>query len=125
MTAMKTAWAMLVGLALIASTQSADAACRIRGYFHMSSVGPWTFSVTTDRNGCRNRSFTAGGQMMFRNLYIEQKPQHGTLSLAQGGRYTYIPRSGFTGTDQFKLEICGEYLGRDSCVILQYDVTVQ
>jgi hypothetical protein len=63
--------------------------------------------------------------LRFRALYLEERPRNGTLTLAQGGRYTYLPRQGFTGTDSFRLEICADFRGNDHCTTLQYYVTVQ
>jgi hypothetical protein len=122
---MKRTCGVMVTLALmLAAASVAEASCRVRGQFRLSSPGPWDLSLATDKNGCVNQPFWTRPTMLFRRLYIEEKPTQGALTLHEGGRFSYRPRPAFSGRDRFSLEICGEEFGSSGCAVLRFDVHV-
>jgi Bacterial Ig domain len=63
--------------------------------------------------------------MIFKNLYLMARPQHGTIKLIEHGHFTYKPADAYKGPDSFTLRICGNEGGMDGCADLQYSVTVR
>ena len=63
--------------------------------------------------------------MSFKRLLLVSAPQHGSISLREGGHYTYSTQVGYRGPDSFMLRICGNEGGRDGCADLQYTVTIE
>jgi hypothetical protein len=68
--------------------------------------------------------FRAGGNMIFKRLFLVSAPQHGSISLREGGHYTYSTQAGYRGPDSFMLRICGTEGGLDGCADLKYTVTI-
>ncbi len=117
----------LIGAALfiLASTGGAQARCGVLGYFLFSSEGPWSMAMEVDAGKRCSSLFASGGASVFKRLYIVSQPQHGSVSIAQGGHYSYNPKPGFRGSDTFMLRVCGNTSGTDGCANLKYDVNVQ
>jgi hypothetical protein len=68
--------------------------------------------------------FRAGGKMSFKRLFLVSAPQNGSISLREGGHYTFSAKAGYRGRDSFMLRICGTENGTDGCADLQYTVTI-
>jgi hypothetical protein len=109
----------------LASTTDASAACGVRGYYHLTSEGPWPRSMVIRSGDSCEQTFRAGGAMMFKRLTIVTQPRQGTLSLREGGYYRYATKAGARGKDAFTLRVCGEQGGHAGCANLAYDVTIQ
>ena len=110
-------------LAILAS--SADAACIARRNFHLTSEGPWGGGHGTIQQGktCSG-NFTAGGNMIFKRLYLVQAPARGKVQLREGGTYFYTAPTGYTGKDTFTLRVCGKEGSIEGCANLIYEMTV-
>ncbi len=111
--------------ALLALAGTEAQACTIRGSgFYFSSPGPWTFGLYVEAGKACTRTFNSGGQMIFKRLYVLDHPARGTVTLREGGFYTYTPPPGFQGRDEFQLQVCGEQRGQAGCADLKMLVTV-
>jgi hypothetical protein len=69
-------------------------------------------------------AFRSGGNTSFKRLLLVSPPQHGSISLRQGGYYTYRPNAGFQGADSFQMRVCGTEGAIEGCADLQYTATV-
>ena len=107
-----------------ANAQQAHAACEIHGGFHLTSAGPWPYTLATNAGETCGRGFRALGEFVFKRLYLLKPPQHGRVTLREGGTYAYAPASGYRGSDVFALRICGLERGHEGCAELQFTVTV-
>lgn len=70
-------------------------------------------------------TFSAGGPVTFKRLYLTDSPRHGRVVLQQGGHYHYTATAGYHGADSFSLRICGIGRRGQGCGNLHYTVTVQ
>ena len=66
----------------------------------------------------------AGGNTIFTSVSVVSPPRNGTLS-SSGLIATYTPKSGFKGSDQYVIKVCGNRSGSPGCSTLTYAVTVQ
>jgi Bacterial Ig domain len=116
----------LAGAALLvlASIGNARAACTVRGQFLLSSEGPWPMSLDTDAGKACGSLFGSSGAISYKRLYQVTPPQHGSVSLRHGGYFTYTPKAGYRGDDNFTLRICGNANGKDACANLKFNTTV-
>jgi Bacterial Ig domain len=117
----------LIGAALfiLASTAGAQATCGVLGYFLFTSEGPWNQAMQVDAGKRCSSLFASGGASVFKRLYMVSQAKHGTVSISEGGHYSYNPKPGFKGSDTFMLRVCGSTSGVEGCANLKYDVTVQ
>jgi hypothetical protein len=99
--------------------------CSRSGSYHLSSTGPWPMRIQARSGEACTAGFRAGGNMIFKRLLLVSAPQHGSISLREGGHYTYSTQAGYRGPDSFMLRICGNEGGRDGCADLQYTVTIE
>jgi hypothetical protein len=72
---------------------------------------------------------SAGAYTIGTSLSVATRPRHGTLTI-EGATARYQPKAGFKGFDSYKLKVCGRASrtspgGREGCVILTFDTTVQ
>jgi hypothetical protein len=104
---------------------SADAACVIRMHFHLSSEGPWSAYGTVKQGKTCSGNYRAGGTTNFKRLLLVQAPPHGTVRLREGGTYFYTAPTGYSGSDNFMLKICGKEGTIEGCANLSYNMTVQ
>lgn len=116
----------LIGAALLvlASTGDVQASCTVRGQFLLSSEGPWNMSLDTDAGKPCGSLFGSVGAIVYKRLYQVTAPQHGSVSMREGGYFNYSPKAAYRGPDNFMLRICGNANGRDGCANLKFDVTV-
>jgi hypothetical protein len=98
--------------------------CARSGSYHLTSIGPWPMRIRAQANSSCSANFRAGGNMIFKRLYLVSPPQHGTIQLIEGGKYIYTTRAGYQGSDSFMLRICGNEGGYDGCADLQYAVAI-
>lgn len=79
-----------------------------------------------DRNTECRRNFSSKANYEFKRLFVERRPDHGNVSLSEGGIYTYRPANNFTGSDEFSLKVCGSVASTEvKCAIIVYKVTIQ
>lgn len=110
---------------ILASGGMAEAKeCSRSGSYHLTSTGPWPMRIRPRSGETCSAGFRAGGNMIFKRLFVVSAPQHGSISLREGGQYTYSTQPGYRGPDSFMLRICGNEGGRDGCADLQYTVTI-
>jgi hypothetical protein len=114
---------LAAGFVLILQS-SADAACVAFMNFHLTSEGPWSGHGTIKQGQTCSGSYSAGGTMTFKRLYLLQAPSHGTVRLREGGKYFYTAPVGYSGSDNFKLRICGTEGTIEGCTNLSYNMTV-
>lgn len=117
-------WIMTVACIAMMSVP-ASAVCRTSGRFSIASSGPWRMGMTVTSGKPCSSSY----QLNFpgTHLYIASNPDHGRLSLREGGHYTYVPTAGYRGADTFTLKLCGRIQGgqTESCTDLKYVVAVE
>ena len=101
-------WSMAVACIAVTATP-ALAVCRTGGRFSIASSGPWPMEMTVTSGKPCSSSY----QLNFpgTHLFIASNPDHGRLSLREGGHYTYVPTSGYRGADTFMLKVCGRIQG--------------
>lgn len=103
---------------------AAHADCRTsRGWFQLQS-DLVTFSDTVSGGSSCSHPSRAGGSTIFTSVSVVSRPRNGTLS-ASGLRATYTPKSGFKGSDQYIIKVCGNRSGSPGCSTVTYAVTVQ
>ncbi len=54
-----------------------------------------------------NDSDPDGDDLVYTTTPVEE-PEHGSVVINADGTYTYTPENGYTGTDQFKYEVCDD-----------------
>jgi len=101
------------------------AICVRSSSFHLTSEGPWNGAITTSSGKPCGGSFRAGGPIRFKRLYLATPPQNGTVSLREGGYYSYQSKPGYRGPDVFMLRICGTEQTAEGCANVRYSVTVE
>lgn len=116
----------LIGAAFVvlASAGDAMARCTVSGRFLFTSAGPWPISLDTGVGEACGSTFGSVGAISFKRLYLAQPPQHGKITLRQGGFYQYHPAPGYRGNDNFLLKICGNSNGQELCTDLKFNVGV-
>jgi hypothetical protein len=124
----KTKFTRVTILTIILSSSHSDIAqayeCGRKGWFHLTSAGPWPMSIQTKVGTACDGAFRSGGNTSFKNLVLVSPPQHGSVSLRQGGYYTYRPNAGFQGADSFQMRVCGTEGTIQGCADLHYTATV-
>jgi Bacterial Ig domain len=116
---------ILGSIFLLISVSASEALCSSRIRFHFTSEGPWMGSgQATNGKECQQR-FHAGGNTIFKRLYLKVSPQHGSVRLQQGGMWAYTPLAGYHGQDQFTLRICGIEGTVEGCGDLIYQMAVE
>jgi hypothetical protein len=125
---MKIKFATVIALFIVLSPFGSDMAqayeCGRRGWFHLTTSGPWPMFIQTMVGTPCNGAFRSGGNTSFKKLFLVSPPQHGSVSLGQGGYYTYRPNAGFRGSDPFQMRVCGKEGTIEGCADLQYTATV-
>jgi hypothetical protein len=106
-------------------SQSAQAAgCDFRGFFHLTSAGPWPKHGEISAGRSCGSGFSAGGKMIFKSLFLMKKPDRGSISLIEHGHYRYqAPQT--PGADSFVLRVCGKEDGYEGCADLAYTIVVK
>lgn len=100
-------------------------ACSVGAGDFRLTEGPWARAMVVKAGSACGGTFGAGGRVAFKRLYLITRPQHGNVTLREGGHYQYLSPSTYRGPDSFMLRVCGSANGHDGCANLQYDVTVQ
>lgn len=98
---------LAVALTAIAGPVSATE-CFGSGTYHLTSAGPWPMTIATAPGSSCSRTLYSGGTMSYKRLLLVSGPEHGTISVKEGGYYTYTPAAGFRGIDHFQLRLCGK-----------------
>ncbi|MFO1112135.1 MAG: Ig-like domain-containing protein [Bradyrhizobium sp.] len=114
---------LAAGLLILTASQ-ANAACIRFMNFRLTSEGPWQGHGSIQQGKSCSGSYTAGGTMVFKRLYLVQAPAHGKVQLREGGTYFYTAPTGFTGSDPFTLRVCGREGAVEGCANLVYNMTV-
>lgn len=122
----------IIALACI-NPAHAKGSCSVRGTFYLGSDSTWDYSMST-KSGERcsshsaNRSRTnidRGVDYELQRLYVQERPNHGKVSLIEGGTYEYTSDAKYVGTDRFSLKICGTIKTSElKCAILLFHVDV-
>jgi len=103
----------------------AQESCSRRSSFHLTSEGPWSGAMSVRSGQPCGGGFFSGGTIRFKRLYLATPPQNGTVSLREGGYYSYQSKAGYRGPDTFTLRICGTEGSVEGCANVRYSVTVQ
>jgi hypothetical protein len=115
---------ILGAISLLIFSSASDARCVTHVRFHFTSEGPWSgYGTATNGKECRQR-FSAGGNTVFKRLYLKVSPQHGSIRLQEGGMWAYTPQAGYRGNDRFTLRICGKEGTIEGCGDLLYSMVV-
>ena len=112
-------------LVLILSSE-ASAECRTQGRSNFSipkGYGMDSYRVS-DGGGC-GIGYRSGGGTSFTSVKIVDMPTNGTLVQNGAFHFRYKPKRGFVGEDNFKINICGDYQGKNGCVTNNYKVKVE
>lgn len=115
---------LLAAVIVLALPSSARAACVRFFNFHVTSEGPWHGHGTIKQGQTCSGNYTAGGNMVFKRLFLAQAPAHGTVRLREGGTYFYTASAGYSGPDSFTLRVCGKEGTVEGCANLIYNMTV-
>jgi hypothetical protein len=115
-------FASAVSVFIWCEAQAAECVHRVR--FHFTSQGPWGGSIGAATATPCTGNFHSGGNTVFKKLNLVRAPQHGSVSLRQGGYFTYTSAAGFRGPDSFQLQVCGKEGTIEGCADLNYTVTV-
>lgn len=116
---------LLVASFAVTLSTTADAACIGFRRFNLTSEGPWTGYGTIEQGKTCSGSFTAGGTWIFKRLLLAQAPVRGKVRLQQGGTYFYTAPTGYSGSDNFTLRVCGKEGAIDGCANLINNMTVK
>ena len=113
----------LLMLGLSPGSAHADA-CAHSFKFSLTTEGPWPAYGRTRKNTACTSWFLSGGATVYKQLYLAEKPQHGSVGLKQGGYFTYSPAADFVGADRFLLRVCGTIDRQEGCSNLAFNMTV-
>ena len=107
---------------LISTAVHAD--CRTSsGWFQLQGDSASYSDTVSGGSTCTHPS-RAGGSTTFTSVSVVSPPRNGKLS-SSGLSATYTPKSGFKGSDQYVIKVCGNRSGSPGCSTLTYAVTVQ
>jgi hypothetical protein len=107
---------------LISTAVHAD--CRTSsGWFQLQGDSVSYSDTVSGGSGCTHPS-RASGNTIFTSVSVVSPPRNGTLS-SSGLSATYTPKSGFKGSDQYIIKVCGNRSGSPGCSTLTYAVTAQ
>ena len=115
----------VLAASLVFASSTADAACIGFRRFNLTSEGPWHGHGTIEQGKTCSGSFSAGGTWTFKRLYLAQAPARGKVRLQQGGTYFYTAPTGYSGSDNFTLRVCGKEGTVDGCANLINNMTVK
>ena len=94
-----------------------------RGWFQLQGDSVSYSDTVSGGSTCTHPS-RAGGSTTFTSVSVVSPPRNGTLS-SSALSATYTPKSGFKGSDQYVIKVCGNRSGSPGCSTLTYAVTVQ
>ena len=66
-----------------------------------------------------------GSSMQLTGASIVNQPSHGSLVQSGGLKFTYRPENGFTGSDRYSINVCGNGSHGSGCSHLTYQITVE
>jgi hypothetical protein len=115
---------LLTAGVLLALQSPVGAACIRFVNFHLTSEGPWNGYGTIRQGQTCSGSYSAGGTMVFKRLYLAQAPTRGSVRLREGGHYFYTAPTGYSGSDPFTLRVCGKEGTIEGCANVIYNMTV-
>lgn len=118
-------WCVWAGISLPSQAHADACLARLSGW-NLSSEGPWQEHGRTKIGKRCGASFSGpGGGYTFKHLFLAEGPQHGAVTLRQGGYYFYTPKPGYVGSDRFMLRVCGtDQNGKYSCANLIINMTI-
>ena len=120
--------AMPSGVAAPPSTGTASAGCHTDNYAFSTLLSqPATAnSVSTGGASC---SYTLSpihpDQVQFTGASIVKQPSNGTFEQTGAFAFKYQPNSGFKGTDEYAIKVCGHSSERAGCATITYHVAVK
>ncbi len=108
---------------ILAFATAAEAGCNVIGFqFVPRSNDVVNTSGTVRRGTTCVHTVQAGPFLKFSSASIISPPRNGTLRAVESRSFRYQPRTGFTGTDQYTVRMCGR--GPRACSTITYSMTV-
>jgi len=117
--------ASVIAIAVLMISANASAECRVTGpkwYLHTNDRV--TLKAEMDSQGC-GHSYGVAGTWRMDKLVVMKPPSNGQLRQIGEVTFYYIPRSGFRGTDNYVLYICGKDTWGSGCARLNYEAAVE
>jgi hypothetical protein len=112
------------GLFLLALPTAANADCRTGRYsFNLQGDAVTATDTITSGSVCTHPSW-ASGRTTFNAVSIVSRSANGSL-VVSGLKAEYKPRTGFKGTDQYTIKVCGDRAGAPGCSTITYNTSVQ
>ena len=113
-------------LATIFTASAAMADCRTIGFkfYPAQNDSISTTGVTTGGSECRHR-FRSLATLQMTSGSIVSRPSNGTLTEIGALQFSYVPRAGYKGTDQYTVRVCGRGGGGHGCSTITYNIAVQ
>jgi hypothetical protein len=84
-----------------------------------------TTKETSVGGGACVHTFVAKGNATLTGASIADQPSNGTLSQLDAFKFKYQPNNGFTGSDQYTIEVCGDGPNGAGCSQLTWQATVE
>lgn len=103
----------------------ANAACRQQGDAIFSPAKGYGMNAyyISDGGNC-GIGYVSFGGTSFTSAKLVTGPSNGKLNQDNRFHFVYTPSKGFAGEDQFVINVCGDYEGRNSCVNNNYTIKV-
>ncbi len=115
-----------IGGLLIVLSDAAMAKCDFAPVrFHPPQNDSVASTGVVTGNGVCSRSFTSISLLKFTGIQIASNPSNGSLGTRGKDVWIYRAKSGFKGSDQFAVKICGTGPVGSGCSTITYSVTVQ
>jgi len=84
-----------------------------------------TTKETSVGGGACVHTFVAKGNATLTDASIADPPGNGTLTQLDAFKFKYQPNNGFTGADQYTIEVCGDGPNGPGCAQLTWQTTVE
>jgi hypothetical protein len=111
----------VAGLAMGATAAVADCSV-IGGRFHPEQSDTLNLSGVMPAGSTCIHRIHARNTFRFASASIVSAPRNGTLSPMESFSFRYQPKTGFRGSDEYSVKVCGVKQG--ACSMLMYRMTV-
>jgi hypothetical protein len=108
---------------LAAGASTAVAACNVvGGRFHPAQHDTLNLSGVMPAGSTCIHRIHARNTFKFASASVISAPRNGTLSPMESFSFRYQPKTGFRGSDEYAVQVCG--VRRGACSTLMYRMTV-
>ncbi|PTM38749.1 hypothetical protein [Bosea sp. 124] len=112
-------------MTLLVCCSPAAAECVVNGpKWYLNTNDRVTLHATMNAQGC-GHTYQVAGTWRMDKIVALKPPANGILRQIGEVTFYYIPRAGFSGSDNYVIYICGKDTWGSGCARLNYEVVVQ